>query len=269
MTASWPISFRAESLAVEVHADRRRLGLQAARAAGHLLRAIIEEQGQARVIFACAPSQDEFLAALVEPAVAGPIAWERVTAFHMDDYVGLAATHPRSFRAYLQEHLLSRVGIGKFYPIAAERADSPEVCADYTARLQEAPIDLICLGIGENGHLAFNDPPVADFNDPVLIKRVELDDVCRRQQVNDGCFPSFDEVPRCALSLTLPVFRAARHLSVQVPGPRKAAAVKATLQGPVSTACPASLLRQHAAATLYLDRDSAAEVAGVGKSSGA
>ena len=119
---------------------------------------------------------------------------------------------------------------------------------------------MICLGIGENGHLAFNDPPVANFNDPVLIKRVALDDACRRQQVNDRCFPTLAEVPHGALSLTLPVFRDARRLSVHVPGTRKAAAVKATLNGPWSTKCPASLLRQHAAATLYLDMDSAAGV---------
>ena len=260
MTVSWPIRFRAESLAVEVHADRRQLGLHAARAAGQMLREIIKEQSYARAIFACAPSQNEFLAALTDPAVAGPIAWERVTAFHMDEYIGLAATDPRSFRSYLGEHLLSRVSIGKFYPIAGERADWEKVCADYTARLQEAPIDLICLGIGENGHLAFNDPPVANFNDPVLIKRVALDDACRRQQVNDRCFPTLAEVPHGALSLTLPVFRDARRLSVHVPGTRKAAAVKATLNGPWSTTCPASLLRQHAAATLYLDMDSAAGV---------
>jgi glucosamine-6-phosphate deaminase len=261
MTTLPPIRFSADHLAVEIHADRRLLGVHAARAAGRLLRDIIGRQDRARVIFACAPSQDEFLDALVDPAVAGPIAWERITAFHMDDYVGLTAQHPQSFRAYLQAHLLSRVTIGEFHPIAGERSDLTAVCADYAARLDEAPIDLICLGIGENGHLAFNDPPVADFNDPALIKLVELDESCRRQQVNDGCFATLADVPRHALSLTLPVFRDARHLSVHVPGPRKAAAVKATLEGPVSTACPASLLREHPAATLFLDTESAAALA--------
>lgn len=261
MTTPSPIRFLLDRLAVEVHADRRHLGLHAARAVGQLLREIIDQQGGARVIFACAPSQNEFLAALVDPTVAGPIAWERVTAFHMDDYVGLTATHPQSFRAYLHDHLLSRVKLGQFYPLAGEQPDLKQVCLDYSARLQEAPIDLICLGIGENGHLAFNDPPVANFNDPVLVKPVELDDACRRQQVNDGCFPVLTAVPRYALTLTLPVFRDARHLSVHVPGPRKAAAVKAALEGPWSTHCPASMLRQHPAATLYLDTESAAALA--------
>lgn len=254
-------SFLPDRLAIEIYPDRSALGTNAARAAGATLREIISRQGSARVIFACAPSQNEFLASLIEPAIAGPIEWERITAFHMDDYVGLAATHPQSFRAYLHEHLLSRVNIGKFHPISGEDANLELVCASYSARLQEAPIDLICLGIGENGHLAFNDPPVADFNDRVLIKRVELDESCRQQQVHDGCFPTLASVPRHALSLTLPVFRDAKCLSVHVPGPRKAAAVKATIEGPISTACPASMLRQHPAARLYLDEDSAAALA--------
>lgn len=261
MTNSSLTRFRADHLAVEIHADRHLLGYHAAQAAGRLLREIISHKGEARVIFACAPSQNEFLAALTDTSVTGPICWQLVTAFHMDEYVGLAEKHPQNFRAYLHQHLLSRVKIGKFHPIAGDHPNPSEVCANYSALLQEGPIDLICLGIGENGHIAFNDPPVADFQDHVLMKQVGLDDACRRQQVNDGCFASLEEVPRYALTLTLPVFSDALRLSVHVPGPRKAAAVKATLEGPISTVCPASMLRLHREATLYLDRESAARLA--------
>lgn len=248
-----------DRLAIEVHASRVSLGRAAARATAAYLRELIRIQGEARVIFACAPSQDEFLEALVDPAQTnGLLDWARVTAFHMDEYAGLPATSPQNFRHYLRRHLLDRVAIGRFHGLEAEAADSTAACARYAALLGASPIDLICLGIGENGHLAFNDPPVADFADPQLVKRVELDHACRQQQVNDGCFPTFDAVPRHALTLTLPVFRQARRLSVHVPGPRKAPAVRATLHDAITTACPATLLRVHPAATLYLDLPAAA-----------
>lgn len=232
--------------------------MAAARATAGWLQEHLERHGEARVIFACAPSQDEFLDALTQPEVCGVrLAWDRITVFHMDDYVGLTADHQQSFRHYLQHHLLSRITPRRFHPIPAENSDSDRACAMYAALLQAAPINLICLGIGENGHLAFNDPPVADFNDSVLVKRVALDEICRQQQVNDGCFPALDRVPRHALTLTLPVFRDACRLSVHVPGLRKAAAVRSTVFDPVGTDCPATLLRQHPAATLYLDAASA------------
>lgn len=247
-----------DRLAVEIHPDRASLGVAAARAVATHLRGVIARQGEARVVFACAPSQDEFLAALISAERCGvDLDWRRVTAFHMDDYVGLEAAHPQSFRRYLQTHLLDRVAVGQFHSLAAEERDIAAVCARYAAALQEKPIDLICLGIGENGHIAFNDPPVARFDDPSWVKVVELDEACRQQQVNDGCFPTLADVPRHALTLTVPVFRAARQLSIQVPGPRKAAAVRATLRGEIGTACPASILRTHPAATLYLDAASA------------
>lgn len=245
-------------LAVEIHADRRALGAAAARSAAAWLRGVIAEKGEARVIFACAPSQNEFLAALIDPALCGvEIDWSRVTAFHMDDYLGLTGEHPQSFRRFLREHVLSRVAIGRFHPILAESADVASFCREYSRLLGEKPIDLICLGIGENGHIAFNDPPVADFDDSALIKVVELDEACRVQQVNDGCFPTFADVPTHALSLTIPVFRRARRLSVHVPGPLKARAAAGTVKDEISTACPATILRTHPDATLYLDRDSA------------
>ncbi len=251
-------SLQIGQLAVEICPDRAALGLAAARAAAIYLRDLIAREGGARVIFACAPSQDEFLAALADPAQTGEaVDWSRVTGFHMDEYVGLPAGAPQSFRHYLQSHFLARVQLGRFHGLAAEAADSAAECARYARLLAEKPVDLICLGIGENGHLAFNDPPVADFNDPELVKQVELDHACRQQQVNDGCFPSFAAVPRHALTLTIPVFRQARRLSVHVPGVRKAAAVRAALRGEIGPACPASILRLHPAATLYLDAPAA------------
>lgn len=239
-----------DRLALEIHADRPALGRAAAIAAAAYLRGVISRQGEARVIFACAPSQNEFLSSLIGAA---GVDWSRVTAFHMDDYVGLTAAHPQSFRHYLRQHLLRHVRIGRFHPLPAEEPDAATVCARYTELLNEKPIDLVCMGIGENGHIAFNDPPVADFEDPHLVKLVELDHACRQQQVNDGCFPTLADVPRHAFTLTVPVFRRAKRLSLHVPGPRKAAAVQATLEHRVSTACPASILRLHPDATLYID----------------
>lgn len=255
MSASPSRYLTAGRLAVEIHPDRPAMGLAAARAAAAYLHDVIAAHGEARVIFACAPSQNEFLSSLIEVSRAGHTAvdWSRVTAFHMDDYVGLSASHPQSFRNYLQSHLLSRVKMGRFHPLPAEEPDSAAVCARYSALLSEKPIDLICLGIGENGHIAFNDPPVADFDDPHLVKVVELDDACRHQQVNDGCFPTFADVPRHAFTLTVSIFRRARRLSIHVPGPRKADAVQATIEGPIATACPASILRLHPSATLFVD----------------
>jgi glucosamine-6-phosphate deaminase len=223
------------------------------------MRDTIAARGGARVIFACAPSQDEFLAALIDRKKTGvTIDWSKVTAFHMDEYVGLPARAPQRFQHYLREHLLDHVPVGRFHGLSATPSNAATACAHYAALLREKPIDLICLGIGENGHIAFNDPPVADFADAKLVKRVALDATCRQQQVNDGCFSKLRAVPRFAVTLTLPVFRRARRLSVVVPGPRKAAAVRATLHDPITTACPATILRRHPHATLYLDAESAA-----------
>lgn len=249
-----------DRLAVEIHPTRAAMGRAAAVEAASYLRGVIARQGAARVVFACAPSQDEFLAGLRAASLDGLTAfdWRKVTAFHMDEYVGIAGDAPQSFRRYLQEHLLAGLPVGAFHPIAGEDPQPAAVCTRYSALLAAAPIDLICLGIGENGHIAFNDPPVADFDDPAIMKPVELDVACRLQQVNDGCFPSFEKVPRQALTLTIPVFRRARRLSICVPGPRKRDAVTATLRDPVATACPASILREHPAATLYVDPAAAA-----------
>jgi len=252
---SLPLHF--DQLKVSVHPDRDFMGQAAGLAAAHLLREAIARRGSARVIVASAPSQDETLAVLTR---AEGIDWAAVTVFHMDEYIGLPDWHPATFRAYQKEHLLGKVRPAAFHGIRGEAADAEAECARYAGLLAEAPIDLVCMGIGENGHIAFNDPPVADFRDPLAVKVVELDEACRRQQVNDGCFPDLDAVPRRAISLTCPTLMSARHLVCSVPGARKAEAVRATLTDPVSTVCPASVLRTHASATLYLDHDSASLV---------
>jgi glucosamine-6-phosphate deaminase len=209
------------------------------------------------VVFAAAPSQDEFLAGLV----ASPeVDWSRVVGLHMDEYLGLGPDHPGSFRRYLQERLFRLVGLGadQLRLIPGEDAAQPARTAlAYEDALRAEPIDLVCAGIGENGHLAFNDPPVADFLDPLLVKVVRLDAACRMQQLNDACFSRIEDVPTHAFTLTVPALLSAPTLSVVVPGPRKAEAVLAALRGPISESCPASALRHHRGATLYLDRESA------------
>lgn len=250
-----PVKFRREQLAVEIHPDRARMGAAAAEAAAARIRELIEREGQAKVIFACAASQVECLTALRSNS---SIDWSRVTAFHMDEYVGMTKEHPASFRRFLQEHLVKYVPLAAFHEIGGDAPDIEAECRRYAELLEANQPGLVIMGIGENGHIAFNDPPVCDFQDPVLIKKVELDEVCRQQQVNDGAFPTLDDVPRYALTLTVPALTRVPRAIVVVPGPTKSAAVRAALNGPIETACPASILRRHPNATLYLDRDSAA-----------
>lgn len=246
----------ADALHVLIFPTRAESGRAAGEHAAKAIRAAMETGGHARIILASAPSQDETLATLI----AAPIDWSRVTIFHMDEYLGLPADHPQTFRAYQRAKVLSRIQPAAFHGIAGENTDAAAECARYTALLNEAPIDVCCLGIGENGHLAFNDPPVADFTDPALVKVVELDQPCRRQQVNDGCFSALDAVPTHAITLTIPALMSARTLVCTVPGPRKAPAVRATVKDAIATACPATILRRHHDATLYLDAASAAEI---------
>ncbi len=233
------------------------MGRSAALAVSRAIAARQAEAGRARVVFAAAPSQDEFLAGLI----ASPgVDWSRVVGFHMDEDLGIGPDHPASFRRYLQERLfrLAGLGAGQLRLIPGEDAAQPARTAlAYEDALRAEPIDVVCAGIGENGHLAFNDPPVADFLDPLLVKVVRLDAGCRRQQLNDGCFSRIEDVPTHAFTLTVPALLAAPTVSVVVPGPRKAEAVLAALRGPISEACPASALRHHPGATLHLDRESA------------
>jgi glucosamine-6-phosphate deaminase len=241
-----------DRLEVRVYADRASMGRAAAADVAAAMRAALAEHERVRIAFAAAPSQEEFLSALVaEPG----IEWSRVTAFQLDDYVGLPAEAPERFGHFLRTRLFDRVRPGEVHPIGAamDAAAAAEECRRYAALLAAGPLDVVCLGIGENGHLAFNDPPVADFQDPERVKLVELDHLCRRQQVNDGCFPSLAVVPTHAITLTVPTLLGGARLSAVVPGPAKREAVRRTLAGPIETACPASILRTHPACTLYLD----------------
>jgi glucosamine-6-phosphate deaminase len=175
----------------------------------------------------------------------------------MDEYLGIADHHPASFRRFLREHVVQKVKPGTCHYLAGDALEAIRESDRYGDLLRAQPIDLCCLGIGENGHLAFNDPPVADFQDPRAVKLVRLDDACRRQQVGEGAFPDLDAVPPYAFTLTIPTLCAARRLVCVVPERRKADAVRRALQGPVDTGCPASILRRQPHATLYLDADSA------------
>jgi glucosamine-6-phosphate deaminase len=245
-----------DRLQVRVYSDRKALGEAAAAEAVAKIRELLERHEGLRIVFAAAPSQNEFLEALVR---AEGIDWPRITAFHMDDYIGLRADAPQRFSHFLNTRLFDLVRPGVVHLIDST-APAEADCRRYEQLLQAAPIDIVCLGIGENGHIAFNDPPVADFRDSRWIKPVELDEACRRQQVNDGCFPSLADVPSRALTLTIPALMSGKHLYCMVPGPSKRLAVERTLNGPISTDCPATILREHRDCTLYVDTDSYGQV---------
>ncbi len=261
MTSSNPIpikSFTTTSLKTDVFSDREEMGRAAARYVVDHLQQLLATHEEVRIVVGSAPSQDEFFAHLITEAQFSKLDWSKVVVFHMDEYIGLTADHPQSFRKYQQEHFISKVPLKAFHAIQGEAQNPLKECRRLEALLKQKPINLACCGIGENGHLAFNDPAVANFNDPHLVKIVEMDDLCRQQQVNDGCFPSLESVPTHAITLTLKVFSDAEMLSCVVPASTKAKAVAATLNGPISTACPATLMRRHADARLFLEPDSAA-----------
>lgn len=241
-----------DQLRVRVYPDRQLMGQAAAADVATRLHAALRRQATVRVVFAAAPSQNEFLAALA--AISG-LDWTRVTAFQMDDYLGLPADAPQRFSRYLADHLFDAVLPGTVHRIE----DDDVTSGRYTRLLAEAPIDLVCLGIGENGHIAFNEPEIADFADPALMRIVALDETSRMQQVHDGCFAKFADVPTRALTMTIPALVSAQEIVGIVPGPAKRAAVHATLTGPITPRCPASILRRHPNATLYLDAESAGE----------
>jgi glucosamine-6-phosphate deaminase len=245
-------------LEIEIHPDRPRVGAAAAAVVSAHLRRQVEREGRAAAIFASAPSQNELLAALKEDT---SIPWERITAFHLDEYIGIDAAHPASFRRFLLDRLFAHVRVGVFHGLAGEAADPATECARYAALLRAERPTLAILGIGENGHLAFIDPPMCDFFEPADVRVVELDEPCRHQQVHDGSFATLAEVPRTALSLSVPfLLRVPRAVAI-VPGPAKRAAIAAAVDGPVTCACPASVLRRHPDVRLYLDSASASDIA--------
>ena len=253
-------------LRVEIHPDRPSMGAGAAATVADEIRGLLAREGRAAVIFASAPSQNEFLAAL---RVAPGIDWTKVTAFHLDEYVGIADDHPASFRRFLVDRLFAHVPVGAFHGLDGQANDPAAEAARYAALLRAHRPSLAILGIGENGHLAFIDPPVCDFAEPLDARVVTLDEPCREQQVHDGCFASIDDVPRTALSLTVPFLMQVPRAVAIVPGPAKRAAITAAVGGPVTTACPASILRRHPDATLFLDEASAAGLAAGGVKEGA
>ena len=244
-------------LDVRIFESADALAAAAADDAVRVIRGAIFERGVANVLFASGNSQFAFLAALT---ARDDVPWKRVVGLHMDEYVGMADTHPASFARYMRERIIDVVHPKMFHCIDGT-ADPAAECARYAELLEDHPLDITCLGIGENGHLAFNDPPFADFDDPLDVKQITLDDASRRQQVGEGHFADLADVPRTALTVTIPALLRARRVLAIVPEARKADAVARTLDGPISTDCPASILRRVRHATLYLDRDSAANVA--------
>jgi len=245
-------TFKKDKLIVNVYNSREELGKGAAMEASAYLKFLLAQKEEIYVIFAAAPSQSDFLSELIAKS---DIAWERIHAMHMDEYVGLSENAPQRFGNFLKRSIFDKVPFASVHYIKAEKTPE-QACADYEKLIKEHGIDVVFMGIGENGHIAFNDPHVADFNDSKLIKKVDLDLVCRKQQVNDGCFTYLDEVPQYALTLTIPTLFSADRIFCIVPASTKAQAVKTTIYGEISTLCPASILRKHDYATLYVDIDS-------------
>jgi glucosamine-6-phosphate deaminase len=246
-----------DQLPITIYQTNEELGRAAAAEASDVIQRAIHEQGVANIILATGNSQLTFLATLRADK---SIAWQNVNVFHMDEYIGIDPNHPASFPKFLREHLINFVSVKTFYPVKGKPGEIETTCAEYARLLRANPVDLCACGYGENGHLAFNDPPYADFNDPVWIKVVKLADASRQQQVGEGHFRSIDECPTHAITLTIPALLAAKRVLCIVPEARKANAVYHALKMPIGEDCPGSILRQTSHAHLFLDRDSAAKV---------
>ena len=240
-------------LTVNIYESRTEMGQAAAKDIKAKILELLKTKETINMIFAAAPSQNEVLYAL---ATDREIPWNRVNAFHMDEYIGLPADAPQGFGNFLREHIFGLADFKSVSYIDISATDADAECARYSELLKKNPTDIVVMGIGENGHIAFNDPPVADFNDEKMVKPVVLDEICRNQQVNDGCFAKLDDVPKMAITLTVPTLFAGDYLFCIVPAPTKAKAVKATICGEIGEACPATILRRHQNAVLYLDGDS-------------
>jgi len=252
-------TFRADELNVRVFDNVNELARAAAADAADAARAAIAARGEANAMLATGNSQLEFLAELVRFT---DVDWSCVTAFHMDEYVDLPPTHAASFQRYMRERVAAKVPFKEFHYLCGDTGDAQAEADRYAGLLRSHPLDLCCCGIGENGHLAFNDPPVADFDDPLDVKVVALEPASRRQQVAEGHFATLDDVPTHAITVTIPALLRARRVLAIVPERRKAAPVQAALEGPITTACPASYLRTRPHATLYLDAAAASLLAG-------
>lgn len=249
--------FAVDQLAVKIFETRDMLGLQAANEVGNQIKDLLKNQGSANMIFAAAPSQNEFLTALAQQR---DIDWGRINAFHMDEYVGLDSDHPEAFGRFLREKIFGQLPFRHVYYLNGNAEAIDTECKRYSDLLANASPDIVCMGIGENTHVAFNDPHVADFNDPLLVKEVNLDVISRQQQVNDGCFERIEDVPVSAITLTVPALLRAKYIYCMVPGTNKADAVYHTLHNEVSEKYPSTSLRVHPHATLYLDKESAGKL---------
>ena len=244
--------WKVNNLSVEVYDNRITMGFAAAEQVSRKIKDIIVEKGAVSMAFAAAPSQSEFLAGLCNKR---GLDWSKVMGFHLDEYIRLPKGALQSFRRFLDDNIFHKVNPGRVHYLNGNAEDLQRECERYSHLLKEHSLDIACIGIGENGHIAFNDPHVADFQDSYLVKVVDLDEKCRRQQVNDGCFSSIQDVPRNALTLTIPAIMSARYVYCIVPGVTKQEAVKNTLEGPIDTSCPASILRTHPSARLIIDKD--------------
>lgn len=248
-------SINKDLLKVNIYETRDEMGKAAAADVKACIISLLENKEYINMIFAAAPSQNEVLAALANDK---EIPWNRVNAFHMDEYIGLSPNAPQGFGNFLKEHIFGIAPFKSVNYIDISASDAEAECERYSKLLKDHPTDIVVMGIGENGHIAFNDPPVADFNDKKAVKPVQLDEVCRNQQVNDGCFAKLDDVPKTAITLTVPTLFAGDYLFCVVPAKTKANAVKATLSDEIDEHCPATILRKHKNAVLYLDCDSSA-----------
>ncbi|WGQ11663.1 glucosamine-6-phosphate deaminase [Pedobacter gandavensis] len=237
---------------VNIYESRKLMGEAAASQLAKEMDAVLKNKEEVNIVFAAAPSQNEFLTALFYE----PINWEQVNAFHMDEYISLDENAPQRFGNFLKERLFEKFNFKSVHYLDGNVEDIQSECKRYSKLLENHPVDIVCMGIGENGHLAFNDPPVANFNDPENVKVVTLDLPCRQQQVNDGCFSSLEEVPTQALTLTIPVLMSAKVINCVVPGAAKATAVLNTLTKPICSEFPSTVLRNHTGAVLFLDMDS-------------
>ncbi len=240
-------------LKIRIYESREQMGEEAARMAAGRIRDLLKEKEFVNIIFAAAASQEQFLATLVKEE----IDWRRINGFHMDEYIGLPAGAPQLFGEWLKKRIFGRVPFHRVFYLEGQAVDPLAECDRYAGLLERYPADITCMGIGENAHLAFNDPHVADFRDPHRVKVVDLDEACKQQQVNEDCFDHISQVPPDAFTLTIPALLEAPHIYCMVPGSRKAQAVYHTVSSGISEEYPSTILREHNDAVLFLDKDSA------------
>jgi glucosamine-6-phosphate deaminase len=244
-----------EKLVVNIYDTREVMGEEAAQMVCEKIAGLLRRQDFVNIIFAAAPSQNEFLAAVLHSP---GVDWKRVNAFHMDEYIGLPKNAPQAFGSFLKQKIFNHLPFHSINYLDGNVVDAGTACKRYAGLLTQFPPDIVCMGIGENGHIAFNDPHVADFNDPIGVKMVSMDQACRQQQINDGCFAELSEVPTHALTLTIPALMAGKYIYCVVPGEKKAKAIYNTLYMDIAEEYPASILRTHANAILFLDKNSSA-----------